>query len=455
MRIRYGRIPLLGLPLLLFSLFTCLATERVFILKNEGEIVQYKIRDSQDEVTQVATYGDQDFPGIFPASSIAMKRGNILSVYDQARHLKGRLVYDPDADRLKLYDGNPGDRAGLSGRLLEDPNLDELFRQRSHMYFKDWNSAPRREPLRDKFGKMTGSTYRDVFVLQGRVFGISGDHVYQLTDKKGESLMDGPRTALVLSGGDLTAAAESPWGEVFIADAAQNQLHRVFLRDGELVAENPVKNPTLKSPSGLDFTASGELFVANGMANPHAVSRLKFNLGGFTRWWPRAKKGLDLDGSGALDVAVAEPVGYVISEKTHPIQQLGAEAAGGHYGISQVMFLGPESNSEASIIALVQYAPGETLLSITIRIWSRSKSCWRGKRCGRWANLSAKSAPEMSSSLPDSSSTDTRCWGTSPSSFCSWSGGTSRTSLFKTIEIYPQRPKRVIHEGPRRTTKGH
>ena len=36
MRIRYGRIPLLGLPLLLFSLFTCLATERVFILKNEG-----------------------------------------------------------------------------------------------------------------------------------------------------------------------------------------------------------------------------------------------------------------------------------------------------------------------------------------------------------------------------------------------------------------------------------
>ena len=358
MRIRYGRILLLGLPLLLFNLFPCLATERVFILKNEGEIVQYKIRDKQDEVKRVASYSAQDFPDIFPASSIAMKRGNILSVYDQARHLKGRLVYDPHADRLKLYDGNPGDRAGLSGRLLEDPNLDEPFRQRSHMYFKDWNSAPHREPLRDKFGKMTGSTYRDVFVLQGRVFGISGDHVYQLTDKKGESLMDGPRTALVLSGGDLTAAAESPWGEAFIADAAKNQLHRVFLREGELVAENPVKNPTLKSPSGLDFTASGELFVANGMANPHAVSRLKFNLGGFTRWWPRAKKGLDLDGSGALDVAVAEPVGYVISEKTHPIQQLGAEAAGGHYGISQVMFLGPESNSEASIIALVQYAPG-------------------------------------------------------------------------------------------------
>ena len=192
MTIRTLRTPLLGLPLLLFTLLPCLATERIFILKNEGEIVQYKIRDKQDEVKQVASYSDQDFPGIFPAASIAMKRGNILSVYDRQRHLMGRLVYDPAADRLKLYDGNPGDRAGLSGRLLEDPNLEEPFRQRSHMYFKDWNSAPRREPLRDKFGQMTGSTYRDVFVLQGRVFGISGDHVYQLTDKKGESLMDGP-----------------------------------------------------------------------------------------------------------------------------------------------------------------------------------------------------------------------------------------------------------------------
>ncbi len=358
MRIRYGRILLVWLPLLLFTAFQCLATERVFILKDEGEIVQYKIRDSQDEVKQVAAYGHQDFPGIFPAASIAMKRGNILSVYDRERHLKGRLVYDPDTDRLKLYDGNPGDRASLSGRLLENPNLDEPFRQRSHMYFKDWNSPARSEPLSGKFAKMTGSTYRDVFVLQGRVFGISGDHVYQLANKSGESLTQGPQTALVLSGSELVAAAVSPWGEAFIADAAKNQLHRVFLREGALVAENPVSHPSLKSPRGMDFTASGELFVANGTANPHAVSRFKFNLGGFTRWWPRAKKGLDLNGSGALDVAVAEPVGYVISEKTHPIQKLSSEAAGGHYGISQVTFLAPEINSESSVIALVEYAPG-------------------------------------------------------------------------------------------------
>ena len=361
---RYLRIPLLGLPLLLVTLFSCLATERVFVLKNDGELVQYKIRDKQDEVKRVASYSSQDFPGIFPAASITMKRGNILSVFDRQRQLTGRLVYDPDADRLKLYDGNSGDRSSRSGLLLETPNLDETFRQRSHMYFKDWNSAPRRDPLKYQFEQTTGKwAFRDVFVLQGRVFGVAGgphkanDHIYQLTDKTGESF-DGPRTVLVLSGSDLTAAAESPWGEVFIADAATNQLHRVFLKEGKLVAENPVKNPTLKSPSGLDFTASGELFVANGIANPHAVSRLKFNRGGFTSWWPRAKKGLDFDGSGALDVAVAEPVGYVISEKTHPIQQISDEEAGGHYGIAQTMFLSPQINSESAIIALVQYSPG-------------------------------------------------------------------------------------------------
>ena len=215
-------------------------------------------------------------------------------------------------------------------------------------------------------------------------------------------------------------------------------------------------NPTLKSPSGLDFTASGELFVANGMANPHAVSRLKFNLGGFTRWWPRAKKGLDLDGSGALDVAVAEPVGYVISEKTHPIQQIGAEAAGGHYGISQVMFLGPKSNSEASIIALVQYAPGGKHSCPLPSEYGADRDRAGGESAVGGGRVRARSRPRgchLHSPIRQARLQGYR--GTSRSNFFSWSGGTSRTSLFKTIEIYPQKPKRVIHEGPRRTTKGH
>ena len=52
--------------LLVFTLLPCLATERIFILKNEGEIVQYKIRDKQEEVKQVASYSDQDFPRHLP-----------------------------------------------------------------------------------------------------------------------------------------------------------------------------------------------------------------------------------------------------------------------------------------------------------------------------------------------------------------------------------------------------
>ena len=118
----YLRIPLLGWFLLVFTLLPCLATQRVFILKNEGEIVQYKIRDKQEEVKQVATYSDQEFPGIFPAASIAMKRGNILSVYDRQR-LTPVLTFAGPAiveqlDATTVVE--PGDRAEVDthGNLL-------------------------------------------------------------------------------------------------------------------------------------------------------------------------------------------------------------------------------------------------------------------------------------------------------------------------------------------------
>ena len=110
-------------------------------------------REVKSEVTQVTTYNKENFPGFFPADSIKMRRGNILSVYDQSKELKGRLVYNPRSDRLELYDGNPGDRTSLTGKLLENPNLDESFRVRSHMYFKDWASPSRYESLVHKFEK--------------------------------------------------------------------------------------------------------------------------------------------------------------------------------------------------------------------------------------------------------------------------------------------------------------
>ena len=366
MGIKYGRIMLVLFALVAVT-FQCFGTERVFILKDQEQIVQYRIRqfvnksvksEVKNEVTQVTTYNKENFPGVFPADSIKMRRGNILSVYDQSKELKGRLVYNPRSDRLELYDGNPGDRTSLTGKLLENPNLDESFRVRSHMYFKDWASPSRYESLVHKFENLTGSTYKDIFVLDGKIFAISGDHIYQLSDKKGKSLKNGPKTALVLAESELTSAAISPWGEVFIADSVKNELQRVSLKEGVLVAGDPLSNSSLSAPRGMDFTASGELFVANGKPGSTTVSRFKFKLGGWKNWNPVAKKGLDVGGSGAIDVALARPVGQVISEKTHPIKEISKEEAGGHYGISQTMFIGPDINSEATIIALVQYAPG-------------------------------------------------------------------------------------------------
>lgn len=353
-------------PALVFMGMQCLSTERIFILKNEEQIIQYRVRESQNEVTRVVSYTEKDFPGMFPAYSIEMKRGNILSFLDQSRNVKGRVVYDPNNDRLKSYEGRPGNPASLRGRVLENPDLNESFRRKSDLYFKDWANPTRHNPLAKNLPKKLARSYRDIFFLDGLAFGIWGDHIDQISGKMDEGISRSSKRSLVIPGSELTSAALSPWGEVFIADAATSQLHRVGLSKGKLVLKRPVRHSNIRSPQGLDFTRSGELFVANGEASPDGVCRFKFKLGNFKNWNPQASKGLDF-GSGCLDVALAHPVGYVISEKTHPLVKLNQEKAGGHYGISQVLFIAPYINkdqptpnaaSESSTIALVEYEPG-------------------------------------------------------------------------------------------------
>ena len=366
MKNRFGKALFFCLPALFYIGVQCLSTERIFILKNEEQIIQYRVRDSQNEITRVASYSKEDFPGMFPAYSIEMNRGNILSIFGQGRKVKGRVVYDPNSDQLKIYESGPGDRTSLSGRLLENPDLNEPFRQKSHLYLKNWANPTRHKPLAKKFRERMGRSYRDIFVLEGLTFGISGDHIDQLSDKMGQSLNGHSKRSLVIPESELTSAAVSPWGEVFIADSATSQVHGVYLIEGKLVSERSVRHSNIKSPQGIDFTGSGELFVANGKPSPYGVCRFKFKLGNFKNWNPQAQKGLDL-GGGCLDVALARPVGYVISEKTHPLMKLNPEQAGGHYGISQVLFISPRINkdqltpnaaSESSTIALVQYEPG-------------------------------------------------------------------------------------------------
>ena len=104
MGIKYGRIMLVLFALVAVT-FQCFGTERVFILKDQEQIVQYRIRqfvnksvksEVKNEVTQVTTYNKENFPGVFPADSIKMRRGNILSVYDQS---KDCLLYTSPSPR--------------------------------------------------------------------------------------------------------------------------------------------------------------------------------------------------------------------------------------------------------------------------------------------------------------------------------------------------------------------
>ena len=330
--------------------------ERVFVLKDSHQIEQYFI-NHDGKVRHVASYGKKDFPGLFPAYSLEMRSGNVLMVGDKHGVPAGRLFYDPAADRLRLYGGDPGDSASLSGKLLEAPDLEVNFRTRSGLYKDSRKNRHRYTQVLAPFREGKVSTYRDLFALGNRVYGISGDHVYQLSDGAGKPL-EATRTALLLPGADLTSAAVSPWGEAFIADATGNKIHRVVRKEGALASEFQVTHDSLNSPQGLDFSTSGILFVANGERKTHTLSRFRFRMGSFTDWWPYALDGIDEESSGALDVAVARPVGYVISEKTNPIKKLSPEAAGGHYRISSSTFLAPNINSETAIIALVEYAPG-------------------------------------------------------------------------------------------------
>ena len=330
--------------------------ERVFLLKDSSHIEQYFI-NHDGKISHVASYSEKDFPGLLPAHSLDMRSGNILAVNGKHGAQKGRLVYDPAADRLRVYAGDPGEAASLSGRLLDTPDPEEIFRTRSGLYKESSQSRHRYTQVLAPYREGEGSTYTDLFALGERVYGVSGDHIYQLSDGEGKPL-ESARTALLLAGADLTSATVSPWGEAFIADTAGNKIHRVVVNEGSLVSEFQVTHDSLNAPGGLDFSASGELYVANGKRKNHAVSRFRFQLGGFKNWWPSPLDGIDEESSGALDVAVARPVGYVISEKTNPIERLSAEAAGGHYGISSTTFLAPDINSESAIIALVEYAPG-------------------------------------------------------------------------------------------------
>ncbi len=329
------------LPLLLcvfLMLVPGWARGKLFVLTGESEIRQYDL-DGQDALALEVTYTGESLPGIFPLDGFDVAAGNILRCYGRNQGQKGRLLYNQFSNRLEPYAGPP--REGV--KILEETRPEDDYRQ------------------------ATGTKYRDIFALEGHFFGLGSEGIDRLV-RSGESVTS--KTELSFGSSRLRAVAVSPWGEAFISDEAGSRILRAWLRDGTLVSNGEIRNNSLDSPGELVFSARGELFVAAGTG----VLRFDFrpsrgieiqDLSWKDNWRASFKDRLEVGKTGALDVALALPFGVVVSEKTKPIVRLSSEKAGGHHGISQSIFLYPndvpgeiQTNSEAAVVALVQYDPG-------------------------------------------------------------------------------------------------
>ena len=338
--------------LLLFPL-TGRAENRLFVLQGEEAILEVDI-DDEGNARQVRAYRERDLPGVFPARSLEMRDGNILVTYDGSKRQTARLLYRR-SHGLTKYGGEPGQASDPEGRRLEKTDTEQNFRSGSRLYSESGGGHYRDRQRLARVQEAAGSRYRDVFVLDDTAFGVAADRIDRLSGDDAGTLE--AVEALALPGSRLTAAAVSPWGEVFVSDESQPTIHRLQLRDGALIANGTLSHPGFRVPRGLEFTRDGELLVANAGPGPDGVLRFGFETVDFN-WRGMPKGGIDLDGKGASDLVLARTVGYVLSEKQTPLIKLSPEQAGGHYGISQVGFVLPGKNSEAAIIALVQYEPG-------------------------------------------------------------------------------------------------
>ena len=344
------------------SIFVCLlllvpltgrAENRLFVLQGEDTILEIDI-DDEGHARQVRTYRERDLPGAFPAQSLEMRDGNILVTYDGSKQQTARLLYRR-SHGLTKYDGEPGQATDPAGRRLETTDTEQNFRSGSRLYSESGGGHYRDRQRLVRLQAAAGNRYRDVFLLDDTAFGVAADRIDLLSGNGAGTL--NAKEALAMPGSRLTAAAVSPWDEVFVSDESQPTIHRLRLRDGALIANGTLTHPGLRVPRGLEFTRDGELLVANAGPGPDGVLRFQFVMVDFN-WRGMPNGGIDLEGKGASDLVLARTVGFVLSEKQTPLIKLSPERAGGHYGISQVGLVLPGKNSEAAIIALVQYEPG-------------------------------------------------------------------------------------------------
>ena len=317
----------------------------LFVLVGTDEIRQYRVGAGEMELE--VSYGAEAFPKLFPIERIKVERDNIIRCYGQEREEKGLLLYDFSTGRLAAYDGNPGNPSDPRGKVLAEPAP----------YAGRWRQGDR--------------VYADFFTLEGKVFGVGGGQVQLLPDLEASSRGE-LETVFSSPGSELVSAVVSPWQEVFLGDLSNQRILQLRPDGNRLISSGEIRMSQLKAPRGLTFSPGGTLFVANGDAQNQQLLRLEFSryrgintseLTWVDSWGGRLQSSLDLDVS-ALDVALARPVGVVVSEHLKPRRRLP-----GWGRFTQSLFLYPldsamrpydsRKNSENAILALVEFEPGE------------------------------------------------------------------------------------------------
>ncbi|MDB6092697.1 MAG: Cupin 2 conserved barrel domain protein [Verrucomicrobia bacterium] len=333
------------------------AAERLFVLTDAGHVRQFKI-DPQRPVTLEKTYSEKELSPAFPATSISVSTGNLFRTYNEQGDQLGEFILDARSNRLAAYAKDPGSVSSIPGRILETPDTSVIFRGANSLYSAKKDPAYAASLLREKFRNTHAGKYRDFFVLDGMVFGTTADHIDRLSNRDGSPVAGDPRAGLTLPGGNLGKAVVSPWNEAFIADTGGKSLQRVVWRNGDLESNGTVADAAMIAPGALAFDPDGELFVTSGAKGANAILRFRFVLDNFVTWRAVPHGGIEVENALALDLALAKPVGYVLSEATNPLVSQNTGAANGHHGIAQTILLSPDINSETAVIALVQYEPG-------------------------------------------------------------------------------------------------
>ena len=332
---------------------TLQATDRLLVLVGQDRIGYYRI-DGPSTATLVKTYGREELPGALPARSLAVSGGNLVTTYDSGGNPVGRFLFEGLTEKLVSY---TGDSSIPGGRVLTQPSLEEPFRKEGSLYDKA-KDAWRRLDLEAVSVEAGSGRYLDVFALGGKICGLRADAI---ECRAGDAATAAGKMEpwLQLSGARLTAAAVSPWQELFVADASGPKVRRFQVQNGALVASGEIAEKNDGTPVALAFSADGDLFVAANRsgANPEVV-RYGFVLDDFVRWRANVRNRIRVDGSALDDLVLLRPVGYVVSEKTHPPVKLPASDAGGHFGISQSVPVSPATISESAILAVVEYEPG-------------------------------------------------------------------------------------------------